>query len=442
MKKVLILAYDFPPFVSVGGLRPYNWLKYFKEFDIEPIVVTRQWEVSFVSEMDYIKPSRSKSTVIEKNDFGTIVKAAYSPNFPNRLYLKYGESRFRFVRKACSLFFEIAQYYWNTGPKKSIYVAADTFLQTNKVDVIIATGDPFVLFHYASKLSEKHATPWIADYRDPWSYDLALEKKQLLKLVIRKIEKRTIKNTSLITTVTSMFSNNLRKITQKRIEILPNGYDPEIINSLCQLTPQNETLTIGFIGSLYKWNPIESFLSVVNKFIQKNGDSSLKINLYGVNTKKEIKEIIKNKFPLLKTVVNITPRMTNEKVLELASHSDLLLLFNYYAIIGTKIYDYIGLKRPILLCYSNDSEANKLRDKYYTMPDFKGVNNSIQQEVIEDKDAGYIAENSVHLYEILENRFAEFKANGYLKCNTKKSEEFSRKHQTGKLAELIEEIVV
>ncbi|MDA3780596.1 MAG: hypothetical protein PF487_10325 [Bacteroidales bacterium] len=28
MKKVLILAYDFPPYVSVGGLRPYSWYKY------------------------------------------------------------------------------------------------------------------------------------------------------------------------------------------------------------------------------------------------------------------------------------------------------------------------------------------------------------------------------------------------------------------------------
>jgi hypothetical protein len=39
MKKVLILAYDFPPYVSVGGLRPYSWCKCFHEFRIYPIVV-------------------------------------------------------------------------------------------------------------------------------------------------------------------------------------------------------------------------------------------------------------------------------------------------------------------------------------------------------------------------------------------------------------------
>ena len=42
MKKVLILANDFPPYVSVGGLRQYSWYDYFHKFGIYPIVVNRQ----------------------------------------------------------------------------------------------------------------------------------------------------------------------------------------------------------------------------------------------------------------------------------------------------------------------------------------------------------------------------------------------------------------
>ncbi len=34
MKKLLILAYDFPPYVSVGGLRPYAWYRYLKEYGV------------------------------------------------------------------------------------------------------------------------------------------------------------------------------------------------------------------------------------------------------------------------------------------------------------------------------------------------------------------------------------------------------------------------
>ncbi len=41
MKKVLIIAYDFPPLNSVGAKRPYSWYKYFKKYNVYPIVITR-----------------------------------------------------------------------------------------------------------------------------------------------------------------------------------------------------------------------------------------------------------------------------------------------------------------------------------------------------------------------------------------------------------------
>ena len=61
-KKVLVLAYDFPPYVSVGGLRPNAWFNYLNEFGIEPIIITRQWANDFGNEMDYIAPSKSDLT--------------------------------------------------------------------------------------------------------------------------------------------------------------------------------------------------------------------------------------------------------------------------------------------------------------------------------------------------------------------------------------------
>jgi hypothetical protein len=62
MKKLLILAYDFPPYVSVGavlslskyGLRPYNWYRYLKAYDVEPIVITRQRSNAHGNHLDLI----------------------------------------------------------------------------------------------------------------------------------------------------------------------------------------------------------------------------------------------------------------------------------------------------------------------------------------------------------------------------------------------------
>lgn len=162
MIKVLILAYDFPPYVSVGGLRPFSWYKYFREFGIDPVVITRQWSNSYGNHLDYIAPGTSTSEITEESTFGKIIRSPYHPNLSNRILLNQGEQKWRMVRKANSAFLEVAQFYLPVGPKIKLYHAAKRYLSSHKVDLILATGDPFVLFHYASKLSRAYKTPWLS----------------------------------------------------------------------------------------------------------------------------------------------------------------------------------------------------------------------------------------------------------------------------------------
>ncbi len=72
--RVLILAYDFPPLVRVGGFRPYSWFRYFHEFGIEPVVITRQWENRYGDDRDYVAPSASDDVIVEQDGHGTIVR--------------------------------------------------------------------------------------------------------------------------------------------------------------------------------------------------------------------------------------------------------------------------------------------------------------------------------------------------------------------------------
>jgi hypothetical protein len=158
-KKVLILAYDFPPFVSVGGLRPYSWYKYLAEYGVYPVVVTRQWVIRHNSVVDYVSGGYSDKTEIEETEKGTIIRTAYNPNLSNRLLLKYGENRLRFIRKAITAWYEFFQFLFFIGSKVELYKAANEYLKTNKVDAIIASGDPFILFRYASLLGKSIVFP-------------------------------------------------------------------------------------------------------------------------------------------------------------------------------------------------------------------------------------------------------------------------------------------
>ena len=131
----MILAYDFPPYVSVGGLRPFSWYKYFKEFDVYPIVITRNWSTHHGSQLDYIEASDSLETIIEETEVATLIKTPYKPNLANKIMLKYGDSKYKLIRKGISAYYEFAQFIFNVGPKANLFFTADEYLKKNKCNL-------------------------------------------------------------------------------------------------------------------------------------------------------------------------------------------------------------------------------------------------------------------------------------------------------------------
>ncbi len=441
MKKVLILAYDFPPYVSVGGLRPYSWYKYLKEFGIHPVIVTRQWENKYGNALDYIAPSASNKTIIEETDFGTIIRTPYKPNLSNRLLLKYGANKYKLIRKIISAYYEFAQYFYTTGYTKELYKEAHRYLKENKVDVIIATGSPFVLFSVASKLSRKYTIPWIADYRDLWSQYGDIEKNPFLRTFYQTFEKRIMRNVSQITTVSEFLEHKLRSLgIGKPFHILPNGYDHELIDQVANITPNPDCLNIAFVGTIYDWHPWESFISKYCQFILQHPEVSMKVNFYGVNTEERIKSFILGDYPKIITHFSFTPRLPNREVLGKLAQNHVMLLFNYYSYMGTKIFDYMGIKRKMILCYSDDKEAKNLKEKYYKIEEIDGISKTLQADLIQETNSGIVVKDAHHLEIVLLDLWQEFQTTKKIACDSSGIEKYSRREQVEKLARIIQEI--
>jgi hypothetical protein len=441
MKKVLILAYDFPPYISVGGLRPYSWYKHLKEYGIEPIVITRQWGNQFGNGLDYIAPSASKETIIEETAFGTIVKAPYSPTLSNRMLLKYGEQRYQFMRKTLTGFSELLQYFLPIGAKKSIYTAARTYLKSNQVDAIIATGDPFVLFHYANLLSKEFHTPWIADYRDPWSQNVKRQKFKIEHFVNQLAEKKALKTVHLITCVNSIKDTIQSLFPSMQVNVLANGYDGELIDNIASLPQASSKLTFSIVGTIYNWHPWKSVVKAFSTFLEQNEEREMQLNFYGINCVEEVKQFVQQLPQKTQASIAIYPRMENAKLLEKIAQENVMILFNYYHFDGTKIYDYLAVKRQILLCYSNDSKALKLKQTFLDTANNKHLQQRPQIDVLNKTNGGIIVENEAHFMQVLNDLHQEFVQTGKIACHSKDVEQYSRKIQVGKLAELIHQIV-
>jgi len=428
MLKLLILAYDFPPYVSVGGLRPYSWYKYLHQFDVYPVVITRQWNNRHGNHLDYIAPGESSETIAEESEIGTLIRTAYVPNLANRLLLKYGDSKYKLLRKSISAFYELGQFLLPIGPKANLYHAADEYLKNNKVDCIIATGDPYILFKYASKLGRKYSVPWIADYRDPWIQDKSL-KNSRLKNWFAFLERKILADAYKVTTVQPFFKQQIEQnVVNKDFGIIYNGYDPDVIELTKNITQNKDVLSIAFAGTIKDEDPVASFLGSCHEIIEENPDFKLELNFYGINRERDIKEMVANQYWLLKNCTNIFPRMNNLELVKVMAEKNVLLLFNYHSILGTKIFDYLALKRKIILCYDEGTVTDQCARP--------------QAELINATNSGIAINDAEHLKRILQELSDVLKENGYISCPSTGIDKYSRVRQVERLAEIVKGVAV
>ena len=421
MKKILILAYDFPPYNSVGAQRPFSWYKYMHEFGYQPVVVTRHWNDDITSEVDYIKPSLKQSIERIDNNCGILIRVPFNPNFRDRFLIKNGLQKFAFLRKALSLFHIYKQYLFNEKVYYDIYKEAENYIRHNKIDVILASGEPYVLFKYANRLSAKYNIPWVADYRDNWSNDHYVP--TVLKKFYEILERYYLKNVSLITTAAPSSKDALNELfPEKRMEVIFNGFFEEKFTEAADIPQESKVFTISYAGWIYPYQRLEVFLEGVKLFIEETNQPKLNINFFGIEFFPGQKQRILQFDPNLNEFITITDRISHDEVIKQMAPSHLLLVLadNKTIAVATKIFDYLALKRKILLVI--DDEA-------------------ILSKILSETNAGIKCRNAEDVKEALLKSYAEFEEKGMIQSQTSNFEQYSRKNQAKKMIEVIESIV-
>lgn len=402
MKSVLILAHDFPPLNSIGAQRPYSWHKYLNEFNIQSTVITKNWQ-----ESNTVDPAHNKNII--RVDFSS---PSENPNS--------GFSFFRKISTLCSIYFH--HIFLSTSPKYGLYKKTSSYLTENKVDYIITSGEPFILFIYAAKLSKKFNIPWVADYRDGWSFNYHLNhhtlNRLLLKPLYKFLEKKYVPSAHLITTVSEPIRLELQKLfPKKNIQLIYNGFDPELFASPA-VSGQNTELTFIYAGSVYPYQRIDVFFEAMNTFISNHPAAKVRMEFYGIDNYKDAFLRLTSLYPALKSCIYTFPRTDHKKIIERQYKSDVLLLFAGTQVDGSaaKIFEYFALNKKILLIINDHGTL---------------------QSFITTTQSGIICNDKNDAINAIQNLYNEWESTGIIHNHSINFEQFSRKIQTQKLAELL-----
>ena len=228
--KVLIVTYYWPPAGGPGVQRWLKFVKYLRNFGIEPVVFTAEnpfyptidetLAADIPEGIEVIKcPIFEPNNIVAKFKKKETEKSAGfldpNPSFLSRVLL--------YIR--ANYFIPDARKYWVKPSVKML----ENYLSNNTVDAIITTGPPHSLHLIGKRLKEKIGVKWIADFRDPWTsidyfHLLPLTKSARKKHF--KLEEEVVRAADQVI----MVSNHAKKKYvgfNKAIDVITNGFDTE-----------------------------------------------------------------------------------------------------------------------------------------------------------------------------------------------------------------------
>ena len=104
------------------------------------------------------------------------------------------------------------------------------YLKEHPVDAIVTTGPPHSVHLIGLKLHKALGTPWVPDFRDPWSRMYYLKHLPMTAATWRKLrrqEQAVLDGCSTVLAVTPIVQEEFRAQTKTPVAMITNGYDAE-----------------------------------------------------------------------------------------------------------------------------------------------------------------------------------------------------------------------
>lgn len=341
MKKILIIAYYFPPLQSVESTLTFNFVKYLHCFDWGATVLCAKKIIGELADNSVSSDLLQNVSVRRTHSLGNIaIYILQKLRILSHTYSKMGWALFA-IRE---------------GKK---------ILKEENIDVIISRSTPVVGHLIALKLMPSSKLPWIACFSDPWtqnSYSPA--PNRIIKKIDEYLEKKVMLAADKIIVTTEQTKRLFLKKykIENKIAVIPNSYDSLELLEVVNKKKENK-LVITHAGNFYGPRSPEPFFKAL-KLLSNEMDVNKKIKVKLIGQNKGIKNLVsKYKLNNIVQLIDIIPR---KDVFEHLVNSDVLLLIDAPSeqesvFLPSKLIEYINMKKPILAVVPAGASADVVK---------------------------------------------------------------------------------
>ncbi len=361
MKNLLIIAYYFPPSGGPGVQRVLKHTQYLPEFGYNPIILTvenGQFPARDESLLEKI-PSNVpvyRTKIFEPYDIyrmftGKAKDAAVDVNVIHKDGTKLGgkEKIAELIRS--TFFIPDARIGWLlTAKSKAIEI-----VNKHNIAAVYSSSPPYTASLIARYVKRHTGIPWIAGFRDPWTDFISTPNRWFIpKMIDKSMEKSVFKESNFVEVAWEGITKDAMKkypdLDVNKFIHIPNGFDSNDFKIIEK--PRNDKFTVTYTGSMYGRRNPEALFKAINLLIEnkKISINDFQINFIG-RFGDEIYNMIKNSgFNDSINVINYLPH--SDSIIELQKADVLLLVVDESKeseeIVPGKVYEYIGIKKPIL----------------------------------------------------------------------------------------------
>lgn len=386
MKKVLFIAYHFPPDASIGAVRPAKFAKYLPEFGWEPIVYTVEESCYDASDPGKFEEALKSISIFRVEPipgpldaYSRLISSHQKVSAADHHTQELQDHRNETVGLTKRLFSSLLRI--PDGKQGWILnIARDCYriVKKHRIGVFLTSGPPMSSHLGGALLKCLTGARWVADFRDPWWGSLRWMGPQfrtnVSDTITKKLEALVIKKADMVISTAPQLTEYFRALLpshqREKCVTITNGFDENDFTAITQ-TPEGpavDRIRITHSGSLYAGRNPEPFFVALGSLIRRGELTREDVEIEFIGSGNEYNgipliELIKKHN--LSQVVNLLDSMPHKACLERLAQSHGLLLFaqDFAEQVPAKIFEYLRIDRPIFAVIT-DGDAKRILEPF------------------------------------------------------------------------------
>ncbi len=350
MKKVLIIAYNFPPSGGSGVQRVAKFTKYLPDFGWTPIILTADYR--------FQKQARDFSLAGELSSSLTIYRS-FTLDARWLFKLLWGLKLHKVVTWiSFHWFIPDPEILWLPFAKAKL----PGIIKRHQPQLVFISGPPFSPMLLGKWIKERYHIPYIVSFRDDWSLGQSrLDNHPSPRFLAkdRYLEQLVLSHASHVIATNRAYRDDFLalypQLSQEHYSVITNGYDEADFSTEPKpAQSQRAYLQIVYPGSLYgRRNPAVIWQALHELIVSGEIDpAKLRIEIYGQNYPGFVFGSLAEDSTVRRSV-RLNPYLPHPQAVNALQQADVLLLFSgpgpkSDVVIPGKLFEYLRSGKPVL----------------------------------------------------------------------------------------------